>query len=108
MVLFSSRNLNIYYSLLGMGGGHAGTILYSCNLALPPFLWSACTVHLMSSLPLALGQVVLFSQPLHSPISVVSLYSTYNVVFALGLGAGGTILATSTFPHFRGQPVQYI
>ena len=45
---------------------------YSRNLDIPPFLWSACRVHLMSPLPLALGHAVLFSQPPHSPISVVS------------------------------------
>jgi len=28
---------------------------YSHNLPIPPFPWSACRVHLMSSLPLALG-----------------------------------------------------
>jgi len=33
----------------------------------------ACGVHLMSSLPLALGQLILFWQPRHSPIFVVSL-----------------------------------
>ena len=33
----------------------------------------ACRVHLMSSLPLALGQLILFWQPRHSPIFVVSL-----------------------------------
>ena len=54
------------------------------------------------------GHAGLFLQPRPSPISVVSLYSTFNVLFALGLGAGGTILPTSTFPHFRGQPLQYI
>ena len=117
---------------------------YSCNLALSPFLWSACRVHLMSSLPLALGQAFPISVVLTSGsvgvgqnISVVSQgqYIFSNVIFAwlwagainqfnslLGMGvrlAGGrracwyrwaclTILTTSPFPHFCGQPVEYI
>ena len=50
-------------NLVLAAGGHAD---YSCNLALSPFLWSACRVHLMSSLPLALGQAFPISVDLTS------------------------------------------
>ena len=50
--------------------------MQSLNLVLCPFLWSAwsaCRVHLMSVFAIGLGEcLVLFSQPRHSPISVVS------------------------------------
>ena len=47
--------------------------------------------------------MVLFSQPPHSPISVVSRRVHLMSSLPLALGQAGTILTTSTFPHFCGQ-----
>ena len=53
------------------------TILYSPILAIPPFLWSACRVHFNVIFAHGLGACLLFSQPPHSPISVVTRWSVH-------------------------------
>ena len=78
---------------------------YSRNLDIPPFLWSACRVHLMSSLP---GWACQYYSPnLAIPTFPWSACRVHLMLSLLGW-ACQYYSPNLTFPHFCGQPVGYI
>ena len=86
-------------------GGHAGLFSILPTSPFPHFCGQPVGYILMSSLPMALGHAYYSRNLPIAPFPWSACRVHLMSSLPLALGHARTILTTSTFPHFCGQPV---